>query len=35
MIICKGADEKLLYALKMANDINLKYYSVDFKLFDK
>lgn len=35
MIICKEADEKLLYALKMVNNINLKHYSVDFKLFDK
>lgn len=35
MIICKEADEKLLYALKIVNDINLKHYSVDFKLFDK
>ncbi len=35
IIICKEADSKMLFALKMTNGIELKYYSVDFKLFDQ
>lgn len=35
IIICKEADSKLLLALKMTNNIDLKFYSLDFKLIDK
>lgn len=34
IIICMEADQKLKYALKMTNNIELKYYEVDFKLND-
>lgn len=33
IIICKEADEKLKLALKMINNIELKRYAIDFKLF--
>lgn len=35
IIICKEADDKLKYALKMVNNVGLKYYSVNFELLDK
>lgn len=35
IIICKEADKKMRLALKMTNNIELKYYSVDFKLIDQ
>jgi len=35
IIICKEADIKLTYALKMTDNVELKHYSVDFKLIDK
>lgn len=34
IIICREPDPKLLFALKMANNIELKYYTIDFKLVD-
>lgn len=35
LIICKDKDEKLEYALEMTRNIKIKFYRVDFKLFDK
>jgi len=32
MIICKAPDAKLLFALKMVSDIELKYYTINFRL---
>lgn len=32
LIICKGADQKLKYAVNMIKDISIKYYNIDFKL---
>lgn len=34
LIICREHDPKLTYALKMTNDIDVRYYSVSFKLKD-
>jgi len=34
MIICREANEKLSYALKMTGNIGVKYYRIDFKLSD-
>ena len=34
LIICKGTDAKLKYAVSMIKDISIKYYNVDFKLSD-
>jgi len=34
LIICKNRDEKLMYALKMTPQIELKLYSIDFHLSD-
>ncbi len=34
MIICQEADDKLYYALKATQNIELKYYQIDFKLKD-
>ena len=34
IIICKDSDSKLSYALKMTNNIIVKYYRIDFKLSD-
>jgi restriction system protein len=34
IVICKEADPKLAYALKMAPNISVKYYKVNFKLTD-
>jgi len=34
MIICREKDKKLEYALKVADNIELKFYQVDFKLID-
>jgi len=35
IIICKDSDSHLSYALSMVNNIDVKYYSVNFKLSDK
>jgi restriction system protein len=35
IIVCKEADERLLYALKMVNNVAIKYYRVDFTLQDQ
>lgn len=35
IIICKDSDPKLLYALSMAQDVSVKYYEVDFTLYDE
>lgn|SRR3989338_7085171 len=35
MIICKEADDKLKFALKMVNNVGLKHYSISFELHDK
>jgi hypothetical protein len=32
LIICRDPDPKLSYALAMTNDIDVRYYSVSFKL---
>ena len=32
IIICKEPDSKLLYAIKMTKDIEIKYYEIDFRL---
>ena len=32
LIICRDPDPKLSYALEMTNNINVRYYSVSFKL---
>lgn len=34
IIICKNTDSRLSYALKMVNNVALKYYRIDFKLDD-
>ena len=34
MIICRNADSRLLYALKVVENITVKYYQVDFRLSD-
>jgi restriction system protein len=35
VIICKEPDEKLKYALKMAKNVSVKYYKIDFRLEDQ
>ena len=35
MIICKEADTRLSYALKMVKNVSVKYYRVDFRLQDQ
>jgi restriction system protein len=35
LIICKDSDPKLTYALEMATGIDLKYYSISFKLSEQ
>lgn len=34
LIICRDPDQKLSYALEMTNNIDVRYYSVSFKLSD-
>jgi hypothetical protein len=34
LVICHDSDPKLSYALEMAKDIDIRYYSVSFKLTD-
>ncbi len=34
MIICEGADDRLYYAIKATQNIEAKYYQIDFKLSD-
>ncbi len=34
MIICEGADDRLYYAIKATQNIETKYYQIDFKLSD-
>ena len=35
MVICRESDNKLSYALKMVNNVTVKYYQINFKLSDK
>ena len=35
MIICRGTDDKMRYALKMVKNVAVKNYVVDFKLIDR
>lgn len=35
IIICREPDPRLLFALKMVSNIELKYYTIDFKLVDQ
>jgi hypothetical protein len=32
LVICRDRDPKLSYALEMTNNIDVRYYTVDFKL---
>lgn len=35
IIVCRDTDPKLIYAVKMARNITMKYYNIDFKLADE